>query len=384
MKKLIKLIFIIFIFSTYLKPAGFDLLGFDAINQFFNISRIIITIFIFYFYFKKIKKLSRFLKYECWFFLCLGISTCFSGKGIDTFVIFSVSIVALSMLIELLIKENINLLIKGLFSCYFILLIGNLIYMLSLFGFTINIEEAYPEAFDYNSELVITLLSSVNGVAFFIFPALCSAILLMFATSKKNIWSWLLIIISFVTELILWSATSLTGVFIILVYVLFIYGKKIEKFIMNKIIIGAALAISLGVTFFNIQHFFSFIIVDILHKDLTMTGRTNVWNIGYKGFFSSPIWGCGISSQTIDNGFVQCLYMAGLIGTLFFIIFISYNIKYLCSSHDKSIDKFFSVVMAVVLLMFMSESWPQFMGLYVILALSVNARTIERKLPDLY
>lgn len=256
--------------------------------------------------------------------------------------------------------------------------------MLSLFGFTINIEEAYPEAFDYNSELVITLLSSVNGVASFIFPALCSAILLMFATSKKNIWSWLLIIISFVTELILWSATSLTGVFIILVYVLFIYGKKIEKFIMNKIIIGAALAISLGVTFFNIQHFFSFIIVDILHKDLTMTGRTNVWNIGYKGFFSSPIWGCGISSQTIDNGFVQCLYMAGLIGTLFFIIFISYNIKYLCSSHDKSIDKFFSVVMAVVLLMFMSESWPQFMGLYVILALSVNARTIERKLPDLY
>ena len=153
---------------------------------------------------------------------------------------------------------------------------------------------------------------------------------------------------------------------------------------MNKIIIGAALAISLGVTFFNIQHFFSFIIVDILHKDLTMTGRTNVWNIGYKGFFSSPIWGCGISSQTIDNGFVQCLYMAGLIGTLFFIIFISYNIKYLCSSHDKSIDKFFSVVMGVVLLMFMSESWPQFMGLYVILALSVNARTIERKLPDLY
>lgn len=345
MKKLIKLIFVIFIFSTYLKPAGFDLLGFDAINQFFNISRIIITIFIFYFYFKKIKRLSKYLKYESCFFLCLGISTCFSGKGIDTFVIFSVSIVALSMLIELLIKENINLLIKGLFSCYFILLIGNLVYMLSLFGFTINIEEAYPEVFDYNSELVITLLSSVNGVASFIFPALCSAILLMFATSKKNIWSWLLIIISFATELILWSATSLTGVFIILAYVLCFYGKKIEKFIKKKIIIGAALAVSLGVTFFNIQHFFSFIIVDILHKDLTMTGRTNVWNIGYKGFFSSPIWGCGISSKTIDNGFVQLLYMGGLIGTLFFIIFVFHNMKYLCNSQYKSIPNFFSVVM---------------------------------------
>lgn len=255
--------------------------------------------------------------------------------------------------------------------------------MLSLFGFTINIEEAYPEVFDYNSELVITLLSSVNGVASFIFPALCSAILLMFATSKKNIWSWLLIIISFATELILWSATSLTGVFIILAYVLCFYGKKIEKFIKKKIIIGAALAVSLGVTFFNIQHFFSFIIVDILHKDLTMTGRTNVWNIGYKGFFSSPIWGCGISSKTIDNGFVQLLYMGGLIGTLFFIIFVFHNMKYLCNSQYKSIPNFFSVVIAVVFLMFMSESWPQFMGLYVILVLSVNARNIERRLSDL-
>ncbi len=287
------------------------------------------------------------------------------------------------MLIELLIKENIRLLIQGLFICYFILLIGNLVYMISLFGFTINIEEAYPEVFDYNSEIVVTLLSSVNGVASYIFPALCCAILLMFTTSKKNIWSWLLIGISFVTELILWSATSLTGVFIILVYVLCIYEKKIQRFVKGSLIIGTTLVISLGVTFFNIQKLFSFIIVDILHKDMTMTGRTEVWKIGYKGFFSSPVWGCGISASTIDNGFIQLLYMGGLIGTFFFTLFMIYNYRCICHFRAKGIEKFFAVVIAVVLLMFMSEAWPQFIGLYVVLALSANSGRIKCKLSNL-
>lgn len=30
--------------------------------------------------------------------------------------------------------------------------------------------------------------------------------------------------------------------------------------------------------------------------------------------------------------------------------------------------------------MFITESWPQFMGLYILLALAVNARNIESKL----
>ena len=43
-------------------------------------------------------------------------------------------------------------------------------------------------------------------------------------------------------------------------------------------------------------------------------------------------------------------------------------------------EKFFSVVIAAVFLMFMSESWPNFLGLYVILILAVNAKKIEYKL----
>lgn len=44
------------------------------------------------------------------------------------------------------------------------------------------------------------------------------------------------------------------------------------------------------------------------------------------------------------------------------------------------LEKFFAFVIAIILLMFITESWPQFMGLYILLALAVNARNIESKL----
>ncbi len=253
--------------------------------------------------------------------------------------------------------------------------------MISVFGFTINIEENARYLFDfYQENAMVWLLSSVNGTASFLFPALCSALLLMFATSKKNFFAWILIAEIFSTVLILWSATSLVGIFFIVTYVLFIYNTPRERWINPKLYINMVILLGIGITFFKIQYLFSFIIVDILHKDLTMTGRTNVWNIGFEGFFSSPLLGCGFSSKTIDNGYVQLLFIGGIIGTIAYFIFLQSSLKQFCKKKSLHLEKFFAFVIAIILLMFITESWPQFMGLYILLALAVNARNIESKL----
>lgn len=305
-----KLLFVIFAIATFLKPACFDILGFNTINTFLNISRIFVAgiIFINYLFIKR-KPLSRLLKYECLFFSFWFISTLIIGEGFSQLSVFSISIIAFTMLIELLIAQNVKILINALFINYFILITVNFIYMISVFGFTINIEENARYLFDfYQENAMVSLLSSVNGTASFLFPALCSALLLMFATSKKNFFAWILIAEIFSTVLILWSATSLVGIFFIVTYVLFIYNTPRERWINPKLYINMVILLGIGITFFKIQYLFSFIIVDILHKDLTMTGRTNVWNIGFEGFFSSPLLGCGFSSKTIDNGYVQLLF----------------------------------------------------------------------------
>ena len=160
------------------------------------------------------------------------------------------------MLLEILIKRNIILLVNSLFFCYFIIISANLLYMLSRFGFVINIEEKLPEVF--KMEIPVSLLSSVNGTASFLFPALISSGLIFILYNKKNKWSWILILNIFITILILWSATSLTGAFLIICYNLFVYRKKLKK--INTFILAiTTIVISLGITFFNIQYLFSYI-----------------------------------------------------------------------------------------------------------------------------
>lgn len=382
MSSTIRFLFILFAFATFLKPACFDIFGFNAINTFFNISRAFVAIVIFIQYLFIDKKVpSKLLKSELWVFVCWFFSTLFAGEGLSRFFIFSVSILSLTMLIELLIEHQLKSLIHALFVIYFILITVNLVYLISIFGFTINIEENAQSLYNFYTEnALVSLLSSVNTTASYLFPALCSAILLMLLTTKKNLFAWLLIVEIFCTVMILWSATSLTGVFLIVMYVLFVYKTKRERWIKPKFLICTILLLGIGITFFKIQYLFSFIIEDILHKDLTMTGRTNVWNIGFDGFFSSPILGCGFISKTIDNGYVQLLFMGGIIGTIAYFTFLFLALKAFCKNRIIHLERFFSFVVAVILLMFIAESWPQFMGLYIIIALACNASKIEVKL----
>lgn len=142
MSSAIRFLFILFAFATFLKPACFDILGFNAINTFFNVSRVFVAIVIFIQYLFIEKKVpSKLLKGELMVFACWFLSTIFSGEGLSRFFIFSVSILSLTMLIELLIEHQLKSLIHALFVIYFILITVNLVYLISIFGFTINIEE---------------------------------------------------------------------------------------------------------------------------------------------------------------------------------------------------------------------------------------------------
>lgn len=382
MSSAIRFLFILFAFATFLKPACFDILGFGAINTFFNVSRVFVAIVIFIQYLFIEKKVpSKLLKSELWVFVCWFFSTLFAGEGLSRFFIFSVSILSLTMLIELLIEHQLKSLIHALFVIYFILITVNLVYLISIFGFTINIEKNARSLYDFYTEnAMVSLLSSVNTTASYLFPALCCSILLMFINTKKNLFAWILIVEIFATVLILWSATSLVGVFLIVMYILFVFNTPRERWINGKMLINIVIALGIGITFFKIQYLFSFIIEDILHKDLTMTGRTNVWNIGFDGFFSSPIFGCGFSAQIIDNGYVQLLFIGGIIGTIAYCIFLFSSLRKLYTNSSMHLEKFFAFVLAIILLMFIPEAWPCFMGLYIIIAFAYNARRIELKL----
>ena len=169
-----KLLFVIFAIATFLKPACFDILGFNTINTFLNISRIFVAgiIFINYLFIKR-KPLSRLLKYECLFFSFWFISTLIIGEGFSQLSVFSISIIAFTMLIELLIAQNVKILINALFINYFILITVNFIYMISVFAHCCGI---YFSIFPV-CQRTVTLASTdrLKGIEPFHVPKTCAS-----------------------------------------------------------------------------------------------------------------------------------------------------------------------------------------------------------------
>ena len=70
-------------------------------------------------------------------------------------------------------------------------------------------------------------------------------------------------------------STAIVGI-IMLVILLFV-EKKIKIKLDYKIYIAIALCIQIAIIFFNIQQHFAFAIVNILHKDITLSSRIYIW-----------------------------------------------------------------------------------------------------------
>lgn len=260
-----------------------------------------------------------------------------------------------------------------------VLIVFGFFWLYRYVGFVINIEEHFS-AFELQFAY---FLSSSNGSASYFVPAMTLAVLNLYISGKKNLLSWITICFTYCSGLIIWSATSLVAETGLLLYAFCVYFDKIrvlKKFLRPKVLVVLCLFISVGITFFQIQYLFEFIIVDILHKDLTMTGRTMVWNNGFNAFFSSPMIGLGNGNdivRTCDNCYAQLLGDSGLVGIFLFSAMMIFLYKSLAKSLNGEVTYLFFVTYALLLLMFVAESWSQFFGLYVLLVLFSKADYIQ-------
>ena len=377
-----QLLFNILIVFSFLKPSGFDALGYSTINSAFNVARIVFAGYIFLEYFRKSNRISRPIVVILGFFSIAAVSTLLSEGDFFRFSIFAISMISLFMYIELMSVKNVHLMILSFFIVYMILILFNYVWMINIGGFVIDVENSRPDLFAYGKEATVTILSSVNGVASYIFPSIIFAVLLMLITKKKNIFSWLLIVACFLSELFLWSATALSGVFLALVYLFGIYDREsIERRIPIKMILFLAIALSIGITFFHIQYLFSFIIEDVLHKDLSMTGRIPQWEyVMSKFFYPSLFLGSGWGTRTSDNCFVQVLCDMGLLGFSFFLFMIKKFLDFGNVCNPTSLERFLLIMLAIEILMFTSESWVHFYGFFITIALIANARIIQENI----
>lgn len=178
-----------------------------------------------------------------------------------------------------------------------------------------------------------------NTMVVYFLPAFILSYILKNLTGKKLSFILLSVVIT-ISIVLSRSSTTLVGGFIMLVFTIFKrLRNKISIFNLKNYLIFSFLLFFL-IVIFRFQNIFSFFIVDILHKDLTFTNRTYLWDVTLTHILNKPIFGHGVSinivrnlmynSSTIisaHNQILEYFYIGGLIEVLLFIFLILIAVK---------------------------------------------------------
>lgn len=141
--------------------------------------------------------------------------------------------------------------------------------------------------------------------------------------NKSGIILFLKLIIVGMGVMLMKSGTSILviGVMILLFYINKIKSsnQRTDIFFNGKRLVILTSMITIGVVFFNAQSMFRWLIVGILQKDLTLSGRTDTWSIAVQQYIRSPIIGYGYGHMITGhyyahNLILELLVTSGLMG----------------------------------------------------------------------
>lgn len=181
------------------------------------------------------------------------------------------------------------------------------------------------------------------------------------------------------TLLFLWVATAIVGafVFIALVILRIFFNKSFN--LKEGIICSFVLFIL--VVFFKIYNLMSFLIVNILGKNLGLSGRVELWESATKTWLEYPILGHGIQNSELlvfftimkdyrhaHNEYLQLLINGGLI---FFVLFfcLLFVVARKADLYIQRIDIFLMCSgITIYLIMCIGDVYGHLVGLYILLS----------------
>lgn len=174
------------------------------------------------------------------------------------------------------------------------------------------------------------LLGIRTRIAEVAFPAIGIALYNFKITKKHKILFWTVFSSALIFFILQWVATALTCLLILVVLL------AIEKIIYKKYknvyhwaLLIVIVCVSLGVVFFHIQEIFAGLIEVFLHKQASLTGRTDLWDIAMKVVKEEWIFGHGFQEQgnfvamyefitTSHNQWLQTMYYGGVVGSVMY------------------------------------------------------------------
>lgn len=158
------------------------------------------------------------------------------------------------------------------------------------------------------------------------------------------------ILFTLIVGFVSWNSTMIFVTFIILIFAIFRNNLFSKITIIHYVLLYFILEIS--VVFLRIQDVFSYIIVNVLHRNLSFTGRTSIWNVYIDQFINGKFvnkmfgnFGFTFLNVNTHNMFLGLLSFTGIIGSFLYFHLLFLSMKNLIYDANLDSAKFVSVIM---------------------------------------
>lgn len=243
------------------------------------------------------------------------------------------------------------------------------------------------------------LLGYDNQNINFILPTMVLALLKNQYYKKCKIQVLVTYAVAWLTAIKIWSGMTLVVVSLMTIVAVFCLRRKagfIQKHIFNgkvfnffNLLIVDLLA-NIALVIFRLQYYFDFIIEGVLHKNLTFTGRTYIWDRTIQFICEKPLFGYGkeesasraikygVSSSSpiglhAHNRLLETLYSGGIIMFASFVFIMFYAAARLNRYRDTIFAKILSMGIFIYLVGMLSEYYDYCMFFWGFLVIAENA-----------
>lgn len=392
------------IILALVKPVGIESIS-SQLNMIWNLFKLLAFIYLFLGFIKMSNRIKYVRDFTQYLLFCLGIfvslfiSTVFNQQSLLNGLINNWgTILMILLLIVISINENG---MGHLIYCY-----SNVLNVLVIMN-AVSIVY-FPEGIA-GSTRDVWILGNDNMMILYILPSIVLMVIRFSLSEEKltdKIIQSMTIISSIYTIYIRWSATSVVIMTFILFSLLlfkmdFIYDV-VKKFGTNIYLIFASF-LFLSIVVYQFQERFANIIVDILGKDLTFTGRTYIWARAIQMLKNSWFFGNGFNMQVdgvtnmlsyvssyvnighAHNYFLDIWLRGGIFAFIFFIITLFLVFKNLGKT-DTKLSVYCRIIMFLICIQFIFEAYPTnlfnyffLFGIFIVLPqLDSNQKSIKK------
>lgn len=284
----------IFLLTPYMKPAILGVLeGTNWLETVFDLWRLLSAVLICGMYAYGLlcrkKRPSSVLIFLGLYLGFIVLSSLRHANNLWSVVNYTFTILTFCMLLELSLRDSPQMTLDMLVYPLTVLVLSNLT-LLCIFPGGLCVGGSY--FYRYNFLGIDNFLAPIL-IPYMFLVALRSTM----KTGDLDWFAYVMIGVSALTLLLIWSATGLMGLAVALIFLLFVYQRRLQTLFNFVTAECVGFGLFFSIVLFRLQKIFAFFIEGVLHKGLSFTGRTDIWDKAISMILDSPFLGYGLAQS---------------------------------------------------------------------------------------